>query len=132
MLVPSALPLLNRHLRLGHACVVDHSKLSVINTRLMGERKRRRRNTLKKKKKKRERERGKYQCHIAASCTYRVPTIISLLLKTIRTMQRSLYLNEQIWRFAGKMSVSRKNGPLAEKRRQQQQQTTTTTTTTKG
>ena len=57
MLVPSALPLLNRHLRLGHACVVDHSKLSVISTRLMGERKRRR-NTLKKEKKK-ERERKK-------------------------------------------------------------------------
>ena len=51
-----------------------------------------------KEKKKKEKERGKYQCHIAASCTYRVPIIISL------TIQRSLYLNEQIWRFAGKLA----------------------------
>ena len=49
---------------------------------------------------------GKYQCHMAASCTYHLPTIFSQLLNKSHTK------NQKKWKFSGKKSgewtVSRK------------------------
>ena len=53
---------------------------------------------------------GKYQCHMAASCTYHLP---SSPICSTRAIQKILTLNEKYLSFLEKKSPE--NGPLAEK-----------------
>ena len=54
---------------------------------------------------------GKHQCHMAASCTYHLPIIISYLLNQSHT-KKVLHLKTNIWEFSGRKSrewtISRK------------------------
>ena len=56
---------------------------------------------------------GKYQCHMAAGCTYHLPTIISQLLNNLRTIEKSLTLNETylrvFWKKVRRMDHQLKN-----------------------
>ena len=65
-LVPSVSPLSKKHLRLGHAGVVDHS-VDFININ----------KGWTEAKKKKKMHNSKYQCHMAACCTYYQPTYFS-------------------------------------------------------
>ena len=70
---------------------------------------------------------GKYQCHMAASCTYHRPTIISCC--STRAIQKSLTLNEKYlsflekksgeWTISRKMTKQKEQEDLAEKTREE-------------
>ena len=63
--VPSVLPLLKEHVRLGHAGMLDHS-VWLIDTRLKKKYDKR----MDRKKKVMQMHNGKHQCHMAADGTY--------------------------------------------------------------
>ena len=74
-LVPSVSPLLKKHIRLGHAGIVDHAvDLSIPDFKKY-------KNGMDRSNKKSkniiEMRNSKYQCHMAAGCTYHRPTYFS-------------------------------------------------------